>query len=92
MKRLQQLGLAVLLSLLFSVTALAGDIGMPKAPPPPGEIGMPAPPPRPAGDIWLGSKSSRSPGDIWTPRASTFANDSVVTLALSLLPSILSVF
>jgi len=35
MKRLQQLSIAVVLSLLFSVSTFAGDIGMPKAPPPP---------------------------------------------------------
>lgn len=35
MKRLQQLSIAIVLSFLFSASTLAGDIGMPKASPPP---------------------------------------------------------
>jgi hypothetical protein len=35
MKRLQQLSIAVALTLMLSVSTLAGEIGMPKVPPPP---------------------------------------------------------
>jgi hypothetical protein len=77
MKLLQQFSIAVVLSLLFSASALAGEIGMPKAPPPPpdtssattpGTMGMP-------GDIPIGYASS----------------DSVAITTLGLLQTFLSV-
>ena len=79
MKRLQQFSFAVVLTLLFSVSTFAGEIGMPKAPPPPdssaattpGEIPIPA-----AGQIPIGSISP----------------DSVAAVALNMLQTVLSVF
>lgn len=79
MERLQQLNIAVVLSLLFSVATFAGEIGMPKAPPPPGSCSTTAP-----GDIWIdASVATQGPA---------LVSDSVEGMALNLLLSILSVF
>jgi hypothetical protein len=77
MKRLQQLSISVVLALTFSVSTLAGDIGMPKAPPPPSSSSETTP-----GQIG-------TPGDIYIDFGSS---DSVVLTALSLLQGVLSVF
>lgn len=79
MKRLQQLSIAIVLSLLFSVSTFAGDIGMPKAPPPP-----PSDTPSATTPVTIGR-----PGDILTGYASS---DSVALTALGLLQTVLSVF
>jgi hypothetical protein len=77
MKRLQQLGISVVLALMFSVSTLAGDIGMPKAPPPPSSSSETTP-----GQI-------ETPGYMYIDFGSS---DSVGLTALSLLQGILSVF
>ncbi len=77
MKRLQQLSISVVLALMFSVSTLAGDIGMPKAPPPPGSSSETT-----SGQIEM-------PGDIYIDIGSS---DSVGLTALSLLQGVLLVF
>jgi len=79
MKRLQQFSIAVVLSLIFSASALAGEIGMPKAPPPP--------PPDTSSATTPGTMGM--PGDIPIRYASS---DSVALTALGLLQAVLSVF
>jgi hypothetical protein len=78
MKRLQQLSTAVVLSFLFSVSTLAGDIGMPKAsPPPPDPSSATTPATKGASvDIGIGYGSSNS----------------VALTALGLLQTVLSIF
>jgi hypothetical protein len=78
MKRLQQLSIAIVLSFLFSASTFAGDIGMPKAsPPPPDPSSTTAPATRgTVGSIGIGYGSS----------------DSVALIALGLMQTVLSVF
>lgn len=79
MKRFQQLSIAVVLTLLFSVSVFAGDIGMPVAPPPPPPDTSSATTP-----VTIGT-----PGDIPIAYASS---DSVALAALGLLQAVLAVF
>lgn len=76
MKRLKQLSMAVVLTLMFALSAFAGDIQIPApAPPPPGASSEMAP-----GEIHIGVNSPAAPGD------------SVTEVALNILQSLLSVF
>jgi hypothetical protein len=78
MKRLQQLSIAVVLSLLFSVSTFAGDIGMPKASPPP---------PDPTSET-IPTQTPKA-----GTSSSGFASSDCVTLTvMNLLQEILSVF
>ena len=78
MKKLQQFGITVVLSLIVATSAYAGDIYIGKTPPPPPDPSAAAA----AGDI-------ATPGDIHLPGA---PSNSVTDTALNLLQTLLTVF
>jgi hypothetical protein len=78
MKRLQQLSIATMLSLVFAVSTFAGEIGMPKAAPPPPDTSSATTP------AIIGMLGGIPIGDA--------LSDSVAITALGLLQTVLSVF
>ena len=78
MKKLKQLNLAVVVSLVLSVSALAGEI----------EIGKSSTPPPPA------PSSATTPGEIWIPGEIQIGapSDPITEVALNLLQTVLSIF
>ena len=80
MKKLQQLCMAGVFTLVLTTATLAGDIGTP---------GFTQPPPPPPDEL-----SATTPGDIATGglQNSGAISDSVADIALSLLQTMLSVF
>ena len=84
MKKLKQLSMAVLLTLILAMSALAGEIGMPVAPPPPPDSASATTP-----------GQMETPGEIPIPGATQgpgVASYSATEVALDLLRSVLSVF
>ncbi|MFN2493536.1 MAG: hypothetical protein ABR501_11720 [Pyrinomonadaceae bacterium] len=79
MKKLQQLCMAGVLTLMLTTATFAGDIST-------GGIAQPPPPPD--------QSSETTPGDISTPGIQTpqATSDSVADIALNLLQTMLSVF
>lgn len=81
MKKLQQILASLVLTLLFSISAFAGDgiIG----------TGKTAPPPPPPSSVMAISNEAEDEGVITTWHTAT---DPVTEIALSLLPSVLALF
>lgn len=80
MKKLKQLSMAVVVTLMLGVPAFAGEI----------EIGKTSSPPPPAD-----SSSTTTPGEIQIPGntgAPTASSDSMTELAMNLLQTVLSIF
>ena len=79
MKRLKQVCMAVVLTLLLSVLAIAGDI----------QIGAPSPPPNSATSSATNPGDIQIPGEIEIPGA---PSDPITEVALNLLQTVLSIF
>jgi hypothetical protein len=78
MKKIEQLSMAVVLTVMLTMSTLAGDIHIP----------APAPPP-PSSSVAAAPGEIPNPGDVHVPGA---PSDSVAEVALDLLLSVMSAF